>query len=247
VRRFLFVLLLLPIAWWAPTARADRQVQGLRLLPVVADASVHQSHPTQSFGGDAQLMAGYDLEASGPQGATGAVRALLRFDLSQVPPGSTIDSAILTVRLVSSWDTPESSVVCLLQRVASPWDETTVTWDTAPALAEHCGWATVAHAAWGWHSFDITRLAQAWQRGDSANYGVMLLGDETRPNWRGFSSREGLYPAQVVVSYQPPTATPSPTPTITLTPSVTPTPTEVPPTATATPGAIVRLPLIFNR
>lgn len=65
-------------------------------------------------------------------------RGLVRFDLSVIPTGATIDSAILSLQAnpYSSNAQGSSSLsgsnVCWLQRITSSWDNNTVTWNTQP-------------------------------------------------------------------------------------------------------------------
>ena len=221
---------------------AERRLEAVMVLRAVADATLHEGDPETPRGADDTLLAGYDLPETGVATASGAVRALLRFDLATIPPDATIQSATLMLRLVASWDTPETNVLCTFQPVLDPWDEATVTWETAPTLGERLGWIAVPHGNWDWYSLDLTEQAQAWHSGEQTNNGLLIQGDESRPNWRGFSSREGLYPAQLVLTWTQPEPTTTPTPQPTAIPTLPP-PTPLPTVPPLLPGY---LPLILS-
>lgn len=244
----LFALCLLA----APAAGADYGLGAIRALSPVADAGILEGLPAENSGADVAMLAGYSPSATPDDVPPGAARLLLQFDVAAIPAGAVINSATLMLRLVSSWDVPGEEAICMVQRVVDPWQEETVTWANAPAVGERSGWARVPHAQWGWYGFDVTLLVRGWQRDDYANHGLMVSGDEARPNWRGFSSREGDYAPQLVINYEPPTPTPTLTPSTTPSPTATPSgwatlpPTLPPPTATPT-LTILLLPLIMSR
>ena len=64
-------------------------------------------------------------------------RALLMFDLSEIPVTATVTSALLTLYFDPASSNGEHSNLsgpntALLQRITSPWAENTVTWDNQP-------------------------------------------------------------------------------------------------------------------
>ena len=66
-------------------------------------------------------------------------RGLIKFDLSNVPTGSTINNATLSLfHDPISPQGPHESLTgtntCFLQRIISAWDETFVTWNTQPSV-----------------------------------------------------------------------------------------------------------------
>ena len=114
----------------------------------------------------------------------------------------------------------------------SSWSETILTLNNAPQPAEAYGEDDVRYGDFRWYEFDVTDLVSAWQGGTYANHGIMVRAPEvsgTDSSRRGFSTREGQYPPQLVVQYDTvtPTATSSPTPTNTPTLAYTATPTPV--------------------
>jgi hypothetical protein len=166
-----------------------------------ADAEVLQGYPTSNYGASSDMRVGYD-DYLNPDGQI--VRGLVRFDLSSLPTGATIDSATLRVYLVASWDYPDYTRTCTAYRIPSDWSESTVTWDNAPSPAEAYGSTGVTHGVWGWYSFDVTDLVRAWYNGTYTNRGIMLRGPEysgTDSSWKAFSTKEGSYQPQLVVDY----------------------------------------------
>ncbi|MGB5932505.1 MAG: C1 family peptidase, partial [Anaerolineae bacterium] len=167
----------------------------------VADACVLEGYPTTNFGNTVDMWAGYDdyLEPDGK-----IARSLIQFDLSAIPTGTPIDSALLQVYLVSSYDFPGETRTITAYRIPSTWSESSVTWNTRPSYGEAYGSASVTHGAWAWYSFDVTNLVRGWVNGTLPNYGVMLRGPEWSgydSSWRAFSAREGSYTPQLVITY----------------------------------------------
>ena len=128
-------------------------------------------------------------------------RALLKFDLSSIPPGSTINYATLRLRMKVYWNPDAISITSY--RITEPWLESGVTWDTMPSAGESYGSASVG-TDFRWYSWDITDLAQAWHAG-LPNYGLMLKGPETGgTDLKGFCSREEAgYKPYLEVTFEP--------------------------------------------
>ena len=147
------------------------------------------------------MWAGYD-DYLDPDGEI--VRGLVRFDLSGLPPDAQINSATLRLYLIASWDYPNCSRTITTHRIGSDWAEMTVTWNNKPSCLEAYGSNSVQEGAWGWYDFDVTALVQAWANGSQPNYGIMIRGPEHSgpdSSWRGFSTREGPHPPQLVINY----------------------------------------------
>lgn len=170
-------------------------------LESVADATVLEGRPTRNFGDTADMWVGYD-ESVQPYPQT--ARSLVRFDLTGLPPHALIAKATLWLYLVNSWDYPNRVRTVTTYRPGGQWAEATVTWQNASAPAEAYGSAEVQHGAWAWYSFDVTELVRAWQVGTYPNHGIMVRGPEVSgddSSRRGFCTREGMYPPQLVIEY----------------------------------------------
>ncbi len=113
-------------------------------------------------------------------------KSLVSIDLSFIPPGSTISSALLTLFYVGS----TGFVDVRAKRVTAPWDEDTVTfrsWNNAQASDTESSWGISDQM--GLAFFEIGSLAQAWHSGVHPNHGVVFLGEG--PGTVTFSSTEG--------------------------------------------------------
>src|SRR5512136_2537340 len=89
-------------------------------LPSVADTFINSGSPGNSAGGNPWFDAGTDGQLT-----PGVRRGLLRFDLSSLPPGSTITSAVvqLTVTHVPGFGAVDSTFD--LRRLTAAWGEGT--------------------------------------------------------------------------------------------------------------------------
>ncbi len=169
------------------------------VLQSVADTMVLEGRPTTNFGSHGYMWAGYDeyLEPDGER-----ARSFVLFNLSQASFPSPIHRATLQLYLISAWDYPEAVRTITTYRAPSAWEELSIVWGNAPQPADSYGYARIQREAWGWHSFDATGLVRAWQNGTLPNHGIVVLGPEIPgedASWRGFSTREGPFPPQLVV------------------------------------------------
>jgi hypothetical protein len=105
---------------------------------------------------------------------TDARRVALKFDLELLPPGVSIQSATLILRLIQSpWKTPVD-----LHAISAPWSEPTATWTTLGAAYDPVPLVTFPTSmvpAGSSVSVDVTSFVLAWQSGALPNYGMMLL------------------------------------------------------------------------
>ncbi|MFO0759131.1 MAG: MopE-related protein [Byssovorax sp.] len=130
-------------------------------------------------------------------------RTLLRFDLSFIPPGSTINSATVTLKTTN---TGPGTVE--LRRVTEFWDETRVTYNTwknaQDIINPAVSFVSNPPAAAGLRSFDFPVLVQDWVNGTFPNYGVVLLEEGGKATT--ITTSEGASQAErpkLVVCYTP--------------------------------------------
>jgi hypothetical protein len=125
-------------------------------------------------------------------------RALLQFDLTSIPVGSTILSAVLYLN-----DETGGSDTVLIYPLTATWDNN-VTWDTAPpfdpaAIGSFSLTATpCVRAAW----LDVNKVSE-WVDNPGLNNGLLLYASGTSGEAL-FSSLEGTLPAKLVIEYSPP-------------------------------------------
>ncbi|MFH1928566.1 MAG: DNRLRE domain-containing protein [Chloroflexota bacterium] len=219
-----------------PAGQVEQHEAGVSLqsvtVPAAADAETWSCWP-DNYGSGPSLALAYGV---GPTSEYAAF-SLVRFDLaSALPPDAIIDSA--TIQLYLSIVEPGSTLPIQAGAffVTSSWNEGTVTWNTRPS-SENIGTGTQIVSGGGWHNWNATSFATAWQADPAHNYGVELRGPLSVALYCvRFVSREGGGNGpRLIVNYHMPTATPTPTrPTATPTRSPTNTPT---PTRTTGPSA----------
>ena len=104
----------------SPSAQADTIS-----VTSTADSEVKEDRPTQNAGTAAAMR----VKTHNVKDA----RAFVQFNLSSIPPSSTVTSATLT--LCPTTAVPSSTRTYDLHRVTSSWAETTVTWGTQPTVS----------------------------------------------------------------------------------------------------------------
>jgi hypothetical protein len=138
-------------------------------------------------------------------------QGLLRFDgifggngTSQIPPGSTIRSAMLTVNVNDASDTGAA-----LHRMLACWEDTN-TWSTFGAGIQADGIEAVATAdttgllnTTGTYDFTVTNSVTAWSAGAlNLGWALLPLGGS---GW-GLDSAQGTTKPKLVVTFTPPSA-----------------------------------------
>jgi hypothetical protein len=183
----------MPTMTWTPAPTATLS-SGCVAYPsggfvAIQDTWVDKTNATTSYGNDPTLKvrpsAGVDQ------------RGLVAFDISSIPPGSTVLGAALYVT-VSTGD----NYTVQFYPVTQPWVET-VTWDTQPTYnATSAGSFTLTTSACTRVSSFSAALVTAWINDPESNYGVYLF-PPSGAGQAAFSSREGPYPPVLVVNYIP--------------------------------------------
>lgn len=127
---------------------------------LVADAHVNSALPTVNSGAISNLDVG------------GGYTALVQFDLSMLPPGTTaakVSRAVL--QLYVNRVTTAGTVS--LAPVNSAWGEYSVTYATAPSIGGSVGQFVVGQAG-TFVAIDVTALVQAWITNPATNNGIAL-------------------------------------------------------------------------
>lgn len=111
-------------------------------LPASADCPIvyHDNYPSanQNYANTAFLAA---YQIPGNQGGVNTNRALIDFDLSQIPVGSTVLSAKLNLYAYTDFtisplqDGHYGNNQSVLSRITSNWNESVVTWNTQPGVS----------------------------------------------------------------------------------------------------------------
>ena len=131
------------------------------------DAAINQAAPNNNYGTNIFLALRSTL---------GQLRySLLSYDLSSLPAGATVISAIANF-YVTTADTHPVNVY----RVTSAWGEFTVTWNSfANAYNSTIRGTFTPTPVSQYVSADVTSLVQAWHSGTNRNYGLVLIATAT--------------------------------------------------------------------
>jgi hypothetical protein len=174
-----------------PAATGEATAQTL-LLPAQQDATVAQLFPNQNFGDQQNLVAARQLV--GAEFVAGS-DVLLRWDLSNLPPGATIEDAAFGL---FQTDASANAGAVLVEQVLSSWNSGTVTWANQPSSAIYDRtWSPPTTAGeYVFYSGDATNnttarnLVQEWVDAPGTNFGVLLSYGGANLGGRVFSSLE---------------------------------------------------------
>jgi len=134
----------------------------------VEDTYIASAAPGSNNGAYSSIYTGLDSGAE--------KRTLVKFDLSFVPAGATIDSA--TLKLYQTYKTGSSTV--RVHRSTAAWSEGGATWNNSAGNHDAAVAATIdASSGFGLRTADVTGLVQGWASGSYANDGAVLEEDLT--------------------------------------------------------------------
>lgn len=141
-------------------------------------------------------------------GANDGLKSLLRFDLSSIPAGKTVDEA--TLRLYYTGRSNSNSLTLGANRLLVPWVDSQANWTQRMAgvnwnvaglgsgadfAATASDTAVVTGTGGSWVELDLTDAVQTWVDDSSVNYGV-LLGQASAAGYTvySFCSERGAWP-----------------------------------------------------
>ncbi|MGB0468371.1 MAG: DNRLRE domain-containing protein [Pontibacterium sp.] len=174
-------------------------------LSPAADNSL-EAGSTKNYG-TANLMAGFT------SGKGFELRTLLHFDLSRLPAGSRINSAIL--RLYATEKAGKDSFNLGAYRLTQDWSELLSHWDQADAgITWHSGPGgsydrtlidSIITTGTGWYAWNLTPLVQEWVDGLSDPQGIALIPTTARKgSFILFDSKELSNKPVLLIDYSPP-------------------------------------------
>jgi 2',3'-cyclic-nucleotide 2'-phosphodiesterase (5'-nucleotidase family) len=173
------------------TATAAVSSGGYALTPV-ADAEVASS--SQDANSNFGTSSNFFIQSStvtGSSGTFGVERGWFKFDLSGIPAGSTISSAVL--QLWNWKSTGPAMPVEVHGGGSDTWTETGVTWNNQPAFGAALNTQTLAAGVTNtWYYWDVTGFAQGELNGDKTVSLVVKAADENLaggPSY-GFDTKE---------------------------------------------------------
>ncbi|MCW1916753.1 PQQ-dependent sugar dehydrogenase [Luteolibacter sp. GHJ8] len=203
----------------------EAEVENLQ-LPADRDNSIY-SERTENSNGQGDLFAGLIANFSGMR------RALIRFDLSGLPPGSSVATAAVTIEVNKVGTPTGGNFDFTLHRLTRDWGEgnSSGTGTGAPAAAGEATWlqsafgsqswttaggdfvaAASATASVGapdfytWSSPGLVTDVQGWLSQPATRFGWILRGNEVTPSAKVFTSRHSANGPVLTVSYYTPPA-----------------------------------------
>ena len=132
------------------------------------DANIAQNSPDNNFGSSNLQV----RNNSGSSSSDWELDTLVKFDLSPIPSGTTINNAILKLFYYNWDDNNPSGRVLNLSRITSSWTEDTVTWNTKPSLATEISSNVTVPASTGvWILWNVTDDVQKFVDEEETNWG----------------------------------------------------------------------------
>jgi len=127
---------------------------------------------------------------------------LIRFGLEEIPSGSVVEQATLSLYQHSGSGDRTVGV----HRVTAAWGETTVTWNNFGAAYDATAEDTYSALENGWKSTDVASLVQGWADGTQQNHGFLLHDASTSEYEMYYSSEYGTVAMRpkLEVTYRPP-------------------------------------------
>ncbi len=104
--------------------------------------------------------------------------ALVRFDLSSIPPGEFVESATLFLYYCRNAGPDPVGRELNCYQIRGDWDESTVTWNNAPETAGAPTAEADVPSDFAWMEWDVTADVRAMTGNDVPNYGWRILDED---------------------------------------------------------------------
>ncbi|MBS7622821.1 DNRLRE domain-containing protein [Candidatus Bathyarchaeota archaeon] len=189
------------------------------IQPSNADTHIYEGDPNNNFGASDGFVVG---AVSG-----GRFRGLVKFDLSSIPSGSTVNVAYLLLYYYYRGENNPAGRTYNAYRVTKDWVETQATWNvystgnswTTPGgdyTTDGGSSSTVPANTEQWMIWDVTSIVKAWIEGGQPNYGFIIRDQSEGVVFSAdFRSKEVSDPDLrpiLKVDWSTPTPTPTPRP-----------------------------------
>ncbi|MBN1982079.1 MAG: DNRLRE domain-containing protein [Chitinivibrionales bacterium] len=129
------------------------------------DAYVYQYQSGANFGAEGSLELQSNLFSYND-----ISRSLVQFDLSSIPQGTPVISAVFHVYM---YNQAGIDFDVDLHRVLAPWEELVVNWDNQPVHDTDVV-ATLPYQGYDWWQFDVADLVQLWVDDPDVNHGLKM-------------------------------------------------------------------------
>jgi hypothetical protein len=144
---------------------AGATAAGAATRTAIADTYVSSKNPTTNYGNQNTAEVGREMNGSQPN----VLRGLLQFDLTGLPPANAISHAQLRL-FINSTSADPLGLALVLNLLASPFSENTVTWNTQPAVLPFPTVnGTMNTPPGAWFTIDVTDLVRAARAGPLPN------------------------------------------------------------------------------
>ena len=177
-------------------------------VSALSDSYISENAASSNFGSNQSVLVG-SFSSSGSMQC-----ALLRFDVSGIPSGSTINSGSLAFRKVDG-DATGGFAIAIYRRTAS-WSEGSVNWSNSGIQSDQLVGSCVVNADFNFPvciSDAIVAIVDQWVNQGIPNHGFLLCPGIENGNILSLASREGLQAPQLGVNFTPDASGP-PSPTL---------------------------------
>ena len=168
------------------------------ISPATDDTSVLSSHPDSNYGSANALYLRDHQDYT--------YRVFVRFDLSSIPSGATINLAKVRLYYYQYMVSDPAGKQVDIHRVLGSWDESTLTWNNKPDIASTATSSINMPSSYGWVEWDVTDDVQDMVDGTVDNYGWCVkyhdesLTSEDSSTWFRSKEYDG-YDSELYVEY----------------------------------------------
>jgi hypothetical protein len=147
------------------------------------DAYVWKATPATNYG-SAVALALNDNQGTGCYNDNSTAYGFIRFDVNSALMPTVATSAKIRLYCMMARTSPAGSLPLQLYRLASDWNEMTVTYNARPSRGPLVAQVNVPDEpnGIGWHELDITSLYNQWRSGAVPNYGLELYVSTCKAN-----------------------------------------------------------------
>ncbi|MDC0449219.1 DNRLRE domain-containing protein [bacterium] len=176
----------------------------LEEAPVIEDTWIYSKYPGSAYNDYDYLSVGF--ETLGIDKA----RALILFDITEIPQNADIESAVLSIGqsdlIYTHSPAHTNTFKASLHRIKDSWNGSDVSWENRPSQSYTpiSEWTLDSNTAE--YNIDVTEVVQIWTEGEFGNYGFMIEGVfEAQDYMVRFYSNESSHEPVLRVRYRDPT------------------------------------------